>query len=108
VADRGLGLAVFARMAAHPGQREQLLAALQPFIASGHAEPGTVAYVVHESTDDADSLWFYARFADQAALEAHQANEAALTEAGEEVAKHLAGPPQVEYGTVRSDQDAPA
>ena len=106
--ERDLGLAVFARMRAHPGQRAQLVDSLQPLIASGAREPGTIAYLLHESTDDPDVVWFYARFADQAALEAHQANEAQLATEAAEIGRYLAEAPFVEYGAVRSDKGAAA
>jgi quinol monooxygenase YgiN len=103
---QGLGLAVFARMRAHPGQRAQLVEALQPLVASGGRESGTTAYLLHESAEDPDVVWFYARFTDQQALDTHQANEASLATEAAAIGQYLAEAPIVEYGTVRSDKHA--
>lgn len=78
------------------------MAALQPLIASAGRETGTTTYLVHESTDDPDVVWFYARFADDAGLADHQANEAALADDLGELGELLADAPQIDYGLVVS------
>lgn len=100
----GTSPAVFARMVALPGRRAELLSALQPLIASGHQETGTVTYLAHESTDHPDVLWFYARFSDEGALRDHQMHEAALSDAAAEVGTLLAEAPQIDYGVVISEK----
>ena len=70
-------IAAFARMKAHPGRRDELVDALEPYLAKSASEPGTVAYILHISSQDPDTVWLYTRFADQDALDEHQKGEAA-------------------------------
>src|SRR5213083_1867180 len=46
----------------------------------------------HRDTEDLDAIWFYEIFSDQAALEAHAANEARLAHIGAKVQALLAKP----------------
>jgi quinol monooxygenase YgiN len=62
-------------MRAHPGRRAELLEVLRELVAAAGAdEPGTLVYVMHEAADDPDLVVSYELFADEAALEAHQAS----------------------------------
>jgi quinol monooxygenase YgiN len=64
-------------MRAHPGRRAELLELLRELVdAAATEEPGTLVYVMHEATDDPDTVVSYELFADAAALEAHQASPA--------------------------------
>jgi quinol monooxygenase YgiN len=67
-------IAVVARLQANEGQRDALAAALQAALNTAAAEPGTVYYILHEDSTDADGLWMYEMYADQAALEAHSSS----------------------------------
>ena len=55
-------------------------------------EPGTLAYVPHQRTDDPTSFVFYEKYADGAAFAAHGEN---LKKVGREFAGVMAGPPEV-------------
>jgi quinol monooxygenase YgiN len=62
-------------MRAHPGRRAALLEVLRELVdAAAVDEPGTLVYVMHEAADDPDTVVSYELFADEAALEAHQAS----------------------------------
>jgi quinol monooxygenase YgiN len=92
-------IAVFAKLTAHPGQRDELLQTLEPMMQTVLAEePGTVVYAVHHDTEDADAIWFYEIFTDQSALEAHAANETRLAHIGAKVQALLAKPIELTWG----------
>jgi len=62
-------------MRARPGRRAELLELLRELVdAAASDEPGTLVYVMHEASDDADVVVSYELFADEAALAAHQAS----------------------------------
>ena len=69
-------VAVIAKIPAAPGQRDQLVAALQAALATAEQEPGTLRYILHEDAADADTLWFYEMYTDQDALTAHGTSDA--------------------------------
>jgi quinol monooxygenase YgiN len=91
----------FTRLRAKPGRRADLLLALEPLLRSAATEPGLGEYSMHERTDDADELWFFVRFADDAAIADHQSRESAF---GRDVIAALsdaiAEPPDTSYGDV--------
>ena len=98
------GVAVVARLRAQPGRGNHLLDALKAVTASAGTEVGTSTYVLHQSGDEPDVLWIYARFVDHDALVKHQANEAALSQVAAEVSGLLAEAPDVTYGVVLSEK----
>jgi quinol monooxygenase YgiN len=53
------------------GKRSDALAVFAKLVAATEDEPGTLQYDLSEDTTDANVLWFYERYADQAAFEAH-------------------------------------
>lgn len=69
-------VAVIAKIPAAPGQRDQLIAALQAALDTAEGEPGTLRYILHEDTADADVVWFYETYIDQEALVAHGSTDA--------------------------------
>ena len=69
-------VAVIAKIPAAPGQRDQLVAALQAALETADQEPDTLRYILHEDTADADVLWFYEMYTDQDALVAHGSSDA--------------------------------
>jgi quinol monooxygenase YgiN len=94
-------IAVFAKLVAQPGRREELLNALEPFIRSAvEDEPGTEVYAVHLDPENGDALWFYEIFTDKEALEAHGRNEERLRELGAKTQDLLVGPVELSWGRV--------
>lgn len=64
------------RFVAHPGQRDALITALRPMFETVRSEPGTLLYLMHTSPADPDVVWFYERYADEAAFEVHRTTQA--------------------------------
>ncbi len=91
----------FTRMRAKPGRRAELLVALEPLLRSAATEPGLGEYSMHECTDDVDELWFFVRFADDAAIADHQARESAPDPTDfAPLLDLIAEPPETSYGDV--------
>ena len=57
-------------------------------------EPGTLAYVPHQRSDEPTTFIFYEKYADKAAFDTHGAN---LAKAGAKFAGVLAGPPEIVF-----------
>lgn len=88
------GPALLAKITAQPGKRAELVAALQVMVQAVEAEPGTVQYVLHTDDSDADAVWFYERYADAAAFEAHRTSEA-MKQLGASMRDLAAGRPEL-------------
>jgi quinol monooxygenase YgiN len=71
-------LSVIAKLPAAPGKGEELIAALQAALDIAADEPGTQYYVLHVDASNADVVWMYERYEDQAALDAHSKSMMAL------------------------------
>ena len=87
-------IAVIAKLTARSGRRDDLVAALAPLSEAVEDEAGTEVYAVHLDTGDADVVWFYELYGDDAALAAHSGSEA-MKSAGGALAEVLAGPPEI-------------
>lgn len=74
--DRGGKVAVYARIPAQPGRRDELVAALQAAIDNANAEDDTLLYLLHTSDQDPDAVLMYELYTDQAALTAHGTSDA--------------------------------
>jgi quinol monooxygenase YgiN len=94
-------IAVYAKLVAKPNRREELLHALEPLMRSAiETEPGTEVYAVHLDPENADAIWFYEIFTDDAAQAAHRANEEKAHDVGALVQDLLAAPVDVTWGRV--------
>jgi quinol monooxygenase YgiN len=69
-------IATIVKLTTAEGKRADALAVLAKLVAAAEDEPGTLQYVMHEDTADADVIWFYERYADQAAMDVHIASSA--------------------------------
>lgn len=67
---------VTVKIKAKPGQAGALVALLKEMAAEGRKEPGMVAYEPYSSVEDADTVFMYELYRDQAALAEHRANTA--------------------------------
>ena len=65
---------VIASLKVKPGMEEEARAALLAAVAPTRAEPGCLAYDLHQSTSDPRSFLFYEQWHDRAALDAHAAS----------------------------------
>jgi len=89
-------IAVIAKIPAAPGKRADLVAALQGALQTAEGEAGALAYVLHEDAKDADVLWMYEQYTDQAALDAHMGSEA-FQALGGVIGPFLGGRPELTF-----------
>jgi quinol monooxygenase YgiN len=68
------GRVMFATMKAQPGKRDELRAAFADMFIASAAESGTQEYTLIDA-DEADTLYVYERYEDQAAMDEHMAGE---------------------------------
>lgn len=87
-------ITIIAKLTAQPGKRAELIDALRPLVAGTEAEEGTLTYTLLEEAADADVVWFYEQYADDAALAAHSSSEA-MKAAGPALGALLAGRPEL-------------
>jgi quinol monooxygenase YgiN len=64
-------IAYIVKITAAEGKRPEALAVFAKLVAATENEPGTLQYALHEDTGDPNVLWFYERYVDQAAFDAH-------------------------------------
>ena len=64
-------LTLIARLRGKPGQESRLLRELQSLVAPTRAEPGCIAYELHQSQTDPALFMFYEIWKSQADLDAH-------------------------------------
>jgi quinol monooxygenase YgiN len=57
------------------GELDAVLAALAPLTEASRAEPGCLMYQAHRSPDDANVIFLYEQYADEAAYQAHAESE---------------------------------
>jgi quinol monooxygenase YgiN len=67
--------AILAKIPAKPGMRADLVKAAQAAIDNANTEPGTTYYILHEDDKDADLLWMYELYTDEAARDAHLSSD---------------------------------
>lgn len=91
-------IAVLAKLTCQAGMADEVVAGLQPMLDHVQTEPGTLRYVVHRDSGDADVLWFYELYADQAGFEAH-GSSSAMKDLGHALAGKLAGRPELIFLT---------
>jgi quinol monooxygenase YgiN len=89
-------VAVVAKIPAAPGKRDDLAAALQVALDNAMSEPGTLMYALHADSADADVLWMYELYSDQASLESHMGSEW-FKELGPKLAPFLGGRPELHF-----------
>ena len=58
-------------LTAAEGKRDEALYTLGKLVAATESEDGTLQYLMHTEVAEPDVIWFYERYADQAAFEAH-------------------------------------
>ena len=68
-------VSVVARIDAKEGKGAELVAAFDKLFAEVAKEPGTIQYLLHQSTSNPDLLYVTEIYEDQAALDAHLGSE---------------------------------
>jgi quinol monooxygenase YgiN len=93
-------IAVIAKITAQPGKRADVVAGMTSILlAHVESEPGTLVYTLLEDQADADVMWVYEEYADQAALDAHSSSEA-MKALGGSIGPFLAGRPELTFTNV--------
>jgi quinol monooxygenase YgiN len=87
-------IAVLAKLTCQAGMADDVAAGLAPMLAHVESEPGTLRYILHRDSGNADVLWFYELYADQAGFDAH-GSSSAMKELGHALAGKLAGRPEL-------------
>jgi quinol monooxygenase YgiN len=67
----GKGLIVTAFWEARPGEVEALTGIIRKFLPQAQAEPGVLAFQIHQSLEDPQKFFFYEVFKDEAAFAEH-------------------------------------
>lgn len=91
-------IAVIAKIPCKPGTRADVVVGVQAMLEHVESEEGTLRYVLLEDNNDADTLWFYELYEDQAALDTHGASEA-MKALGGSIGANLAGRPELTFTT---------
>jgi quinol monooxygenase YgiN len=89
---------IFTRLTAHPGRRDDLVAALEELGAATRDESGSEIFVTHPARDEPDVVLGYEVFADDDALAAHRASEH-VAAIGPKLQELLVAPPEISYAT---------
>jgi quinol monooxygenase YgiN len=92
-----MSIAIFTRLTAKPGRRDDLLAALAELAVSTRAEPGNEQFAIHAARDEPDVVLGYELFVDENAIDAHRATEPVRV-ARERLDDLLTEPPEITYG----------
>jgi quinol monooxygenase YgiN len=71
----GVDHVVTAVWTARPGNEDLVARAIDQLIEPSRAEPGNLAYHAHRSTENPRVFFFYERYADHLAYEAHVASQ---------------------------------
>lgn len=64
-------IGMWVKLDLQPGTRDQAVEIIQEALSAVESEPGTLVYVLNADPNDANVLYFYEAYTDQAALAAH-------------------------------------
>jgi quinol monooxygenase YgiN len=98
-------IAMIVKLTAAEGKVDELVEAAGKLVAAAEGEPGTLQYVVHTNAAEPSALWFYERYADQAALDAH-AGSTAMAEAMGAFGGLLGAPPEMHVLSIAQGKGA--
>ena len=94
-------IAVIAKITSQPGKRADVVAGMGAMMDHVETEAGTLKYILAEDQSDADVLWMYEEYTDQAALDSHGSSDA-MKALGGSIGPFLAGRPELFFtNTVR-------
>jgi quinol monooxygenase YgiN len=69
-------VAVLAKLVAHEGRGDELVAAFEELFEQVEQEAGTEVYALNRSTKEPDVFWFYELYGDRDAFQAHGSSDA--------------------------------
>ena len=98
-------IAMVVKLTAVEGKLDELLEVTAKLVAGTESEDGTLQYAVHTDAGDPNSVWFYERYADQAALDTH-AGSTTMAEAMGSFAGLLGAPPEMHILSVAQAKGA--
>lgn len=87
-------ISMFVKFTAGDGKREAVVAALAKMLPHVEGEEGTERYVICTDSSNADVVWMYEQYADDAGLAAHASSPALGTLFGE-LGDVLGAPPEL-------------
>ena len=91
-------ISVVAKLTVQDGTRSEVVDGLAPMMDHVESEPGTLVYLLMEDAADANVLWLYEQYTDQAAFDAHSASEQ-MKALGGAIGGFLAAPPELHFCT---------
>ena len=89
-----MAVAIVAKIKAKAGSEAALEAAFREMITKVRTEPGTLSYILHKSTQDPTTYFFYETYVDQAAVDFH-GKTPHMKELGGKIGALLDGRPEV-------------
>ncbi len=99
-------IAIIAKLPCKPGTRSDVAAGMQAMLDHvENNEPGTLRYIMLEDSADADVIWMFEEYTDQAALDAHSTSDAMKALIGA-ITPHMAGRPELTMTTVAGGKGA--
>jgi quinol monooxygenase YgiN len=87
-------VAMVAKLTAIDGKRDELAAVFETLFPAVEKEDGTEVYVLHEDVGDANVIWFYELYTDEAALGVHGSSDA-MKELGSKLGGLIAAAPEL-------------
>lgn len=87
-------IGVIAKLTAQEGKRDDMVRSFEAMFPQVESEEGTEVYVLHKAVEDADVVWFYEMYSDEAALGAHATSDT-MKEVGRALRGFLAAPPEI-------------
>jgi quinol monooxygenase YgiN len=91
-------VAVFARIPAQPGKRDELVKALEAAIDNANTEAGTLTYILHIDEKEPDAVFFYELYSGGDALAAHGSSDF-MKELGKSLRDLAGGRPELQILT---------
>jgi len=92
-------IAVIAKITAQPGKRADVVAGMASMLTHVDSEPGTLVYTLLEDQADADVIWVYEEYTDQAALDSHSTSDA-MKALGGSIGPFLGGRPDIRISSI--------
>lgn len=89
-------VAIAVKIRVKDGQRDAMTAAVQPGLATAESEAGTLMYLFHHDLVDANIVWFYEIYSDDAAAQAHTSSEA-FAQWSKSLAPFIDGAPEMSF-----------
>ena len=87
-------VALIVKIVTQEGRRDDAVAALRPLVEAARNEEGTEVYAMHVQADEPNTIWFYERYTDAAARDAHGRSDT-MKEVGSALRGVTAGRPEV-------------